>query len=273
MQLGVSSYAFGWAVGVNGQTAGPPFTELDLVNFARAHGLGIIQFGDHIPLPDFDDVRLNRLFESTRNSSGNIEIETGGRGLTHSNLSRYIAVSEKLHTRLLRFVIDGPDYEPDIKEVAALIRATVPALEKAGLTLGIENHDRFSATTLRQLMEVVDCPRVGICLDTVNSLGAGEGLEHVLHELGPHTVNLHLKDFSISRVPHAMGFVVEGRPAGQGMLNVPSLLAKLTPHGRCRTAVLETWTTREAAMHDTLAKERRWAEESLTYLKPLFASP
>ena len=48
--------------------------------------------------------------------------------------------------------------------------------------------------------------------------------EEVTRALAPHTLNLHLKDFTVRRVSHMMGFVVEGTPAGQGMLDVPWLL-------------------------------------------------
>src|SRR5687768_12742905 len=49
MQLGVSSYAFGWAVGVPGHPPPRPFNEHDLLEFARAFELSVIQFGDHMP--------------------------------------------------------------------------------------------------------------------------------------------------------------------------------------------------------------------------------
>lgn len=72
---------------------------------------------------------------------------------------------------------------------------------------------------------------MGICLDSVNSMGAGEGIETIVEVLSPYTVNLHVKDFVVQRVYHMMGFVVEGRPAGQGMLPLEYLLEKLEPHG------------------------------------------
>ncbi len=273
MKLGVSSYAFGWAVGVAGHPPRTPFTEIDLLAFARSHGLRLIQLGDHLPLHLFDEPRLARLRAAARQEGSEVEIETGARGLTEEHLKRYIELSRQLDARLLRFVIDGPGYEPGIDEVVDLICAALPALEKANLTLGIENHDRFPARTLRAMIERIGSDRVGICLDTANSLGAGEGLEFVVDQLGPHTVNLHLKDFVIARVPHGMGFTVEGRPAGRGMLDVPSLQKTLARYGRCRTAVLETWTPPEAKLADTLNKEWRWSEESINYLQPLFSTP
>jgi len=57
MQLGLSSYAYGWAV-----AQGPGgFDEHTLLNRAREFNLRLIQFGDHIPLARFDAPRLHRL--------------------------------------------------------------------------------------------------------------------------------------------------------------------------------------------------------------------
>jgi sugar phosphate isomerase/epimerase len=120
------------------------------------------------------------------------------------------------------------------------------------------------------MIEKADSDRVGVCLDTANSLGAGEGIESVAAVLAPLTVNLHIKDFGIERVPHGMGFSVAGRPAGAGLLNLPALLQLLTPFNRCHSAVLELWTPLEARIEETLAKEARWARQSLDYLKPFF---
>jgi sugar phosphate isomerase/epimerase len=111
----------------------------------------------------------------------------------------------------------------------------------------------------------------GICLDTVNSIGALEGPEVVVDTLGPLTVNLHVKDFRIARAPHGMGFVVEGTPAGLGMLDVPWLLDAIGGNGREVNAILELWTPPEATVDATIAKESAWAEQSITYLQAALA--
>jgi sugar phosphate isomerase/epimerase len=271
MRLGVSSYAFGWAVGVPGREPDVPFTERDLLDFARRHGLGVVQIGDHIPLHAFAPARLEELRDAAAQAGAGIELEIGARGLTEPHLARYIELAGILRARLIRFVIDGPDHKPTAREVIALLRAFRPRLEDGGVTLGLENHDRFPARVLREIVERSESPGVGICLDTANSFGAGEGLAEVLRELAPLTVNLHVKDFTIRRLPYAMGFTMEGRPAGRGMLDVTVLCDALAPHGRCRTAVLETWTPPEPDLTTTLAKERAWTEESIAYLKPRFA--
>ena len=45
-------------------------------------------------------------------------------------------------------------------------------------------------------------------------------------------MNLHIKEFTIHRVDHQLGFVIEGCPAGQGRLDVPWLLQELHASGR-----------------------------------------
>jgi sugar phosphate isomerase/epimerase len=265
VKLGLSSYTFGWAVGVPGRAPARPLDEHGLLDKCREHGVKLLQIGDNLPLHTFDDARLDRLSE--RAVSDGVQLEVGARRLTLGNIEAYAAIARRLGAKLIRFVIDDADYHPTPAAVSIVLRQCVPVL--AGLRLGIENHDRFPAATLRKMIESAGTDRIGVCLDTANSLGAGEGLDTVLRELGPLTVNLHIKDFQIARLPHLMGFTVEGRPAGGGMLDVPSLLAQLAPLKRCETAALELWTPPESDLERTVAKEAAWAAQSLEYLSGL----
>jgi sugar phosphate isomerase/epimerase len=90
-----------------------------------------------------------------------------------------------------------------------------------------------------------------------------------LVELGPWVVNLHIKDFAITRPDHKMGFTVEGRPAGQGRLDVPWLLETLRGVGRDPNAILELWTPPQGDLAATIAVEDRWAAQSVAYLREL----
>ena len=122
------------------------------------------------------------------------------------------------------------------------------------------------------MIETVGSDRIGVCLDTANSLGAGEGLEAVAHMLAPVTVNLHVKDFHIERVENMMGFHVTGRPAGQGFLDLHWLLKELEKYKKCQTAVLELWPPALASVKESIENEAEWARQSVAYLKPFFVS-
>lgn len=268
MQLGISTYTYGWAIGIPGSMPLQPLTAAGLLVKAQTFNLKLVQFGDNLALHQLSETELESLHQDARNAG--IALEIGARGLTPAHLQRYITLAEKLNVRLLRFVIDLPGYEPSLNEVIALIKNVVPELQRKNITLGLENHDRLLAREFAQIIEKVGSDWVGICLDSVNSMGAGEGLEQIVTILAPHTVNLHVKDFSIQRLPHLMGFQIDGRPAGQGMLRVPWLLAQINPYGRCRTAVLEQWVIPEPDLECTITKEAAWAAASINYLKPYF---
>jgi len=270
MQLGISTFTYGWAVGtpkqgVAGNRPATPFDEQRLLDRANHLGVHLVQFGDNWPVHELANEQLTTLHNRAEREG--IRLEVGARGLTEAHLHRYITLAQRLHSRLLRFVIDAPGYEPSVDEVIAILKAALPTLQRAGVTLGLENHDRLLAAEFRAIVEGVASSQVGICLDTANSLGAGEGLAEVVRTLAPYTVNLHLKDVGIRRLPHLQGFQMDGRVAGQGMLNIYWVVEEVARHGRCQTAVLEQWVPPEHDVLATIAKEAAWAEESLTYLK------
>jgi len=261
MEAGVSSFAFGWAV----QRGHPPLDELGLIGFARRHQVRVVQLGDNLPVHRMPEQRRAALRQAA--AAAGIRLELGARGLTEAHLQTHLALCRELGSSLLRFVVDAPGHEPAPAEVAALLRNALPALEAAQVTLAIENHDRFPAATLRRLMEEVGDPRVGICLDTANSFGAGEGLEQVAEALAPLTVNLHVKDVTIRRFPHQMGFVIEGCPLGEGQLPIRPWIERLRGLGYRGSAVLESWWPPGADDSATVTGELAAAESGIETLK------
>lgn len=143
----------------------------------------------------------------------------------------------------------------------------LPEFRSRRIKLAIENHDRLKAREFAGIIDSIGSEWVGICLDSVNSMGAGEGFETVSDILIPYTINLHIKDFTIRRVSHKMGIIIEGSPAGKGMLNIPDLLRRTSQNRLCQSAILELWTPPEPEIESTVLKEEKWAQESLNYLK------
>ena len=267
MRLGISSWTYTWAIGVPGHPPERPMDAIGLLARAAELGVRLVQFADNLPLDQFSAPELDA-FEQRASELG-VSVEVGTRGIDHDNLGTYLQLAERFESSILRVVIDTADHHPDVDEVIDIIRAIVPEFERAGVCLAIENHDRFKAKTLAGIVERTDSQSVGICLDTVNSFGALEGPEVVLETLGPLVVNLHVKDFAIFRASHQMGFTLEGRPAGQGQLNVPWLLEELDGQGLDPNAILELWTPPEETLPATIAEEDAWAVKSVEYLRTL----
>ncbi len=271
MRLGLSSYTYTWAIGVSGSMPANPLSPSGLINRTFKAGLRLVQIADNLPLQNLTSEELEMLFNyAVRND---VSIEMGGRGLTPDQTMKCLETAEKIKSPILRMVIDAKGLEPDLQTVIAVIRELLPELKSRNIRLAIENHDRFRAGEFEKIMQAIGSDMVGICLDSVNSMGAGEGFEAVSNILIPYTINLHVKDFTIFRASHNMGMIIEGKPAGKGMLNIPELVLKVSETGRCQSAILELWTPPGNTLDDTIDKESSWADESIVYLKSIFQNP
>lgn len=265
MEIGISSYAFTWAIGVTGKEPKKRMTIFELIEMAVELDVKVVQVADNLPLEKFSIQELTEIkkFADLRQ----IRIEVGARGMTTERLKQYIDIAGLMGSPILRFVIDQVGFIPSMNEIHSIISKAMPALQSQNIILAIENHDRLLTTDFVKMAEKAQGNHVGICLDTVNSMGAGEGLETVISRLAPLTVNLHVKEFSVNRVYHQMGFIIEGKPLGQGMLPLAELIRRVSP--RCHSAILEQWTPPEKTIEETIKKEKDWALESISYLKSI----
>lgn len=270
MRLGIGSYAFAWAIGVPGHPIEQPMTAFDLLEETARLGLRVAQFCDNLPLTQLSSGELNRF--TARAQALQIQIELGTLGLSPENLRAYLQLARRFNSPFVRVVVDSKGDEPTPEEIVTRLRPIVTEYAAAGIRLAIENHDRLRSETLAWIVEQLGATHVGICLDTVNSFGALEGPAVVVENLGPYTLCLHAKDFTIRRVSHRMGFILEGCPAGQGQLDVPWLLSKLTKSPHPFNVILESWVPPINLLEDTIRRERDWAEVGTRYLRGLIAN-
>jgi sugar phosphate isomerase/epimerase len=234
-------------------------TAHDLLERAAGLGVGVVQIADNLPLEETDIDAL-----AVRAQELGIALEAGTCGIERETLERYLEIAQRIGSPVLRTLLDSSTWHPTPEEAAEALRRVAPAFERASIVLAIENHDRFPAATLRQVVEAAGSAHVGVCLDTANSLGCGEGIEQVLAALGGLTVNVHIKDFVVRRLPHNKGFAVEGVPAGRGLLDIPAILARIP---RQVSVIVELWPPPEASVEASIAKEEAWAAESVLYLR------
>lgn len=266
MRLGVSSHTYAWAIGVPGYP--PPRSPLDafgLVRKAVALGVPVVQIADNLPLHTLTASALGELKGLALEA--HVQLEVGTAGIAEQPLLDYLQIARDLGSPILRTLLDVNGQKPSVEECIDRLRAVIREFEQARVCLAIENHDRFSARTLADIIAAVASPQLGVCLDTANSLGCGEDLCTVVRELGPWVVNLHIKDFQVTRLPHQKGFTVEGAPAGQGRLDVPDLLSMLHDRPESTTAIVELWLSPDDDLEQTIAREDRWATESVAYVR------
>ena len=263
MKLGIGSYTYTWACGVPGSMPARRMTAMDLCRRAEALGVKVVQLCENIT---FEYAKLDTLRDSARRAG--IEIETGGRGLTSRGFMDALDMACQFETGFFRLVVDSDGDEPSPAETVRRLKALLQFVPKR-IRIALENHDRFPARTLVGIMEEAGSDRIGITLDTVNSFGALEGPQHVVETLAPYVLSLHVKDFTIRRVPSQMGFVIEGCPAGEGRLDIPWLLDCIRGSGRDPNAIIELWTPPADTLEETIVREAEWAKRSVAYMRTL----
>ena len=146
------------------------------------------------------------------------------------------------------------------EEVAAHIRALVPELEKHGLTLVLEVHGKHgTGKLLKEIVELVDAPQVGVNYDTANALFYGDvDLRQDLTASMDAIQYIHLKDKGGPRTEWDF-------PAlGKGWIDFPMVFDLLKSAGnRCPFSVEIEFT--QAGAKD-LAEVNRAVKDSAEYL-------
>ncbi|MGV3616572.1 MAG: sugar phosphate isomerase/epimerase family protein [Fimbriimonas sp.] len=248
--LGIGTYTYAWNIAHMG------FSRGDLMRKAASLGADVVQFCENLPLREEDLPEMGAF---------GLRLEVGTRGLEDAVLRAGIAMAARVGAPFLRLVIDSPGDEPTPREAIERLRPYVGEAARAGVKLAIENHDRFSSETLVEIVNALGRERVGVCLDTANSIGSLEGPCETVSLLAPYTLCLHVKDVRARRFPHQMGFVIEGTVAGEGALDIPWILQTLDAAGAVYSVILEQWPPIDDGL--PLDREREMAEASFAYLR------
>ncbi len=258
MRLGISSWAFPWSIGASGMQAE------QLLGWAHNAGLGLVQIADNLPLRGYASSKLKALRDEADRVG--ISFELGMRGMDLPELSAHIEIAKLMDAKLIRTLLPGRQ-EHACAAVIAQLKKIVPLFEQAEIVLAIENYEQQSSECLARIVKGIDSPFLRICLDTTNSVGALEMPHNTVEILAPFTSCLHIKDFGIERIPDKLGFLITGRPAGQGRLDIPLLLDRVLAKNPKVSVVLEQWPPFEDSLEATEQKEHEWATEGIRYLR------
>lgn len=151
-------------------------------------------------------------------------VEIGGGHATDAALvTRQLELAAGVGADVLRTVIGFHDtIEQTIAQTRAAMEQVLPLARRLGVRIAIENHEDVTAAELRQLLDAIDDPFVGACLDTGNDLVVyGDPLE-AARALAPHTISTHIKDQKLLRVAGTV--YSAGTALGAGDIDLPTIL-------------------------------------------------
>lgn len=161
----------------------------------------------------------------------NFSMDMGGMGIgIQHDLDEAIATAENLGSDIVKVSMDlvrprplaasrfHPRVKDQMKSFAAQLKASAPAAEAAGIKIAVENHcDSFSEEIL-WLLDLVDHPAVGACIDTVNALMVMEDPMQAIANLAPRAFTNHFRDDRIEMQRY--GFKLTGAAVGEGDIDM-----------------------------------------------------
>ena len=100
-----------------------------------------------------------------------------------------------------------------------------PPARKHGVRLAIENHKDYRSDELAAVMRRLGSEFVGVCLDFGNNIALLEDPWKVIDTLAPYALTSHLKDMAVEE--SAEGFTLAEVPLGQGVLDLPRIIARI----------------------------------------------
>lgn len=265
MELGLGSYAFRWASGHSAFTPRHPLSLEEMVDATASAGCSLLQIADS-PLLDALPSSGRRNLRAYAADRG-VRLQCGSSGLTAQALKAQLDVATDLAADIVRFVIDGPGINPSDAEVIEALADVAPRYLDAGVIIAIENHFLTPSLDLRTIVESVDSPAVGVCLDTANSIMVGEWPETTVEILSPLAACLHLKDYAIESDDNGVGGHVRGRTLGTGWLDVGAVLQSVAAAderlGGTMGVIIEQWQPLGREEQETLSRERASREANV----------
>jgi sugar phosphate isomerase/epimerase len=216
--------------------------------------------------PALQDFTGRDLEELRRHADAkNKKLEIGTSGSDVGLLQKFAEIATQIGATMVRTIFPGAS--EDLVDERSSVEQALPSFEKYDVVLAIENHEAYSSESLARMIGDIGSSHLRVCLDTVNSVGRGEGVREVTELLGPFTRSLHIKDFATKRRSSGMGFEVTGASAGSGKLNVPWLLQQFSASESDLSCILEQWSDYAGSLEQSIGEQEQTARSGIAYLK------
>lgn len=181
----------------------------------------------------------------------NFSMDMGGMGIgIQHDLDEAIATATALGADIVKVGMDlkrprpvsasrfHPNVMEQMKSFAGQLKASAPAAADAGINIAVENHcDSFSEEIL-WLLDRVNHPAVGACIDTVNALMVMEDPMQAIENLAPRAFTNHFRDDRIEFQRY--GFKLTGAAVGEGDIDMKRAYDIITTRSDMRRINIET---------------------------------
>ena len=147
-------------------------------------------------------------------------------------------------------------------------KAVIPMIEEFGMQIAIENHTDTFADEILWIVEKLNHPLIGTCVDTMNPLQVIENPYDVMERMLPRAYCCHFSDDVI--VVDPLGVHDIGAPHGQGSMDCPKMVAQIREKSPMDKIIFENeiaFKSLDEPIEEARARELQACEESVRYLR------
>ncbi|MCG8619795.1 MAG: sugar phosphate isomerase/epimerase [Desulfobacterales bacterium] len=286
MKLGLHTYTLHlWGLGQNwGIQADPRPKEMNLLQLMdRAVEWGLD--GLHITGCDLETKDDGRLAEVKKAAADrglyleyNFSLDEEFDPRLTDTIERGLEITEKIGADLAKLSLDirrprplyGSCFHPDVMrqlcDVYDEVMAVLHILEKTGIRLALENHTETFADEILWLIDRIDHPLVGACVDTVNSMGVLENPETAVEKLAPYAFSNHFCDHKLDRDQFGIRF--HGVALGDGDIDCFKTYKTIRDHSPTDRITFEIeWDMGDDPIEVAREKEMDACLRSITYAR------
>ena len=122
---------------------------------------------------------------------------------------------------------DLASWQQFVKDAHGSIERALPILEKQKVALALENHKDWTIEQMVTLQQKYRSEYFGSCMDFGNNISLLDRPGAVM-QLVPFAISTHVKDIAVA--PDDAGFRMTEVPLGEGVVDVPGLVAATRAH-------------------------------------------
>ena len=271
LKLGLFSYSYRMTFGSHDFKPSHPINLFDYIRHAAELGFEGVQI-DTTHLTSRDPVYLSEVHSAA--AERGLFVEYGSTLVEAQHTAAELRVAKALGASLMRTYMGFSRFDKsanvpqETTQTVTVLRELAPLAADLGLRIALENHCDATVGELRQVIERVDSPSVGVCVDLGNFMIHLENPVEAVTHLAPYIFNTHFKDYNMEMMN--WGFKSYGVALGEGVIDLPSVLAVLVEQSGLDRIMLEIVSEPQVDESSTLAVEEenvcrsyRYAREAL----------
>ena len=210
----------------------------------------------------------------------NSSFQAGSDSRVNCTAEEALRIGHDLDAELVKFSLDiirprelyGSCMHPDVMRQMAdrydEFKRTIPLIEEFGMQIAIETHTDTFADEILWIVDKLNHPLIGTCVDTMNPLQVIENPYYAMERMLPKAYCCHFSDDII--VVDPLGVHDIGAAHGQGSMDCPKMVSQIREKSPMDKIIFENeiaFRSMEEPIEEARARELQACEESVRYLR------